>query len=297
MSNEVFVSAVIPTVGRETLREAVESALAQTAHLGEVIVVADTADPLPIEPSEMVRVVRIGPGARGNAARNLGIALARYSHIALLDDDDAWLPNKLATQFQLLNANGIDPNERNDWVVSSRFTEPSGHIRPRRLPQEGEALPHYLFRKTALTNGQGALHTSTLLFPRALAELVHLDETRAFHQDIDWLLRLWRRLPSLTYMVASQSLVELNWSADSVSRSADARGSVDWAMRTFEKGDTTTRSDFLITVSYAIALRARQPIEALRVVCTAFRSGAPSFWGVVSVIALPLKFMIQKARE
>jgi len=50
------------------------------------------------------RVARLLPasGGRSGLVRNEGIRLAQYDWIAFLDDDDAWFPNKLEQQFELL---------------------------------------------------------------------------------------------------------------------------------------------------------------------------------------------------
>lgn len=95
---------VIPTCNRnDFLRAAVESALAQTIEILEIIVVDDASDSDPniavAGLGEKVRVERLTKRSGANVARNLGIELARGDIIALLDDDDVWLPEK--TEIQL----------------------------------------------------------------------------------------------------------------------------------------------------------------------------------------------------
>lgn len=106
------VSVIIPCYNTAPyLREALDSALAQTPPPLEVIVVDDgsTDDSAAIAGSygPPVRVVR--QANRGQAAaRNRGIAEARGDWIALLDADDVWLPQKTARQFEALEEAGRD---------------------------------------------------------------------------------------------------------------------------------------------------------------------------------------------
>ncbi len=107
------VSVVIPTHNRpEFLVEAVESALAQTVPPLEVIVVDDGSDtdPAPrLAPlGATVRLIRLPRAGGANAARNLGIDAAQGTVIAFLDDDDVWLPEKLARQLDAMAETGAE---------------------------------------------------------------------------------------------------------------------------------------------------------------------------------------------
>lgn len=111
------VSVVIATYNRcEDCVRAVTSALEQQPAVVEVIVCDDgsTDDTRATferwqarEPR--LRYMRLEPN-RGTPApaRNLGIASARGEWIAFLDDDDRWLPGKLALQMPLLTARQSD---------------------------------------------------------------------------------------------------------------------------------------------------------------------------------------------
>ena len=52
------VTAVIPTVGRPSLNRAIQSVLRQTRPVGEIIVVANTDEPLPLPADDRIRVLR-----------------------------------------------------------------------------------------------------------------------------------------------------------------------------------------------------------------------------------------------
>ena len=80
------VSVVIPTIGRETLQRAVDSA--SWAH--EVIVVFDAPD-VPTEAPRGATVLACGPSNHwGAEQRRLGIGRASGTHLAFMDDDDEY---------------------------------------------------------------------------------------------------------------------------------------------------------------------------------------------------------------
>ena len=105
-----LISVVIPTYNRAALlRAAVQSVLGQTYDSWELVVVDDgstdeTAAYLDTLTDARVRhVVR---AHSGNAAltRNFGARAARGSHVAFLDSDDLWRPEKLVLQMEDLEA-------------------------------------------------------------------------------------------------------------------------------------------------------------------------------------------------
>ena len=108
-SNEPdIVSIIIPAWNAERyVKEAVESALAQTHPNCEVIVVDDGSTDgtkTVLEPYiRDKRIVYIHQANKGLAgARNTGIRAARGEYIALLDSDDTFKPEKVAKQVRAL---------------------------------------------------------------------------------------------------------------------------------------------------------------------------------------------------
>lgn len=102
------VSAIITTHNRlPLLKRAIDSVRTQTYPDIECIVVDDASTDGTQEYCQSlpdVRYLRIPPeeSRGGNYARNTGIRAAQGDYIALLDDDDCWLPEKTDKQVRLL---------------------------------------------------------------------------------------------------------------------------------------------------------------------------------------------------
>ncbi len=105
--NSPIVSVITPVFNGETwLEEALDSALAQTFPSLEIIVVNDgsTDDSLAIARARARDDGRIRIIDQANAglptARNRAMKVARGAYLALLDADDAWLPDHLLLVMQ-----------------------------------------------------------------------------------------------------------------------------------------------------------------------------------------------------
>lgn len=101
------VSVIIPTNrdGRY-LRETVASVRAQTAPVGEIVLVDDGA-PAPglAAIAAELGVTYVRQDASGlSVARNTGVAAAHGDWIAFLDDDDVWHPERIRSQLDALAA-------------------------------------------------------------------------------------------------------------------------------------------------------------------------------------------------
>jgi len=190
------VSVVVPTVGRpELLRAAVESIRAQRyAGLIEIIVVSDAETVSLPDPSDRARRVRVltnnrRKGAAG--ARNTGLLAATGDLVALCDDDDEWLPDKLAVQVAALTA-------APDAIgVGSGYELRRGQRTHVRRPQF-DRLTHQMLLRTRAFD----VHPSTLVFHRDRlltgAGLFDEDVPGSYGEDYDWLLRITRADSLLT---------------------------------------------------------------------------------------------------
>lgn len=114
------VSVVIPTFGRpERVGRAIDSVLAQTYDKVEVVVVDD--NPLGSEHQAMterllgtyiqngrIRYIARATNGGGSAARNTGTDAGAGSLITFLDDDDFYMPEKVAKQVHHMLTYGLD---------------------------------------------------------------------------------------------------------------------------------------------------------------------------------------------
>ncbi len=270
------VSVVVPTIGRPELLRALRSVRAQrTAARVELIVVHDgkPGTELHSEVADLAdHVLRTSGRIGGCRARNLGIAAATGDLLALLDDDDEWLPNKLEAQFAVLRE-ASDPTRTvvgcRQVYVDSR-TGTVSRSSPRRLVAQGESVEHYLFRRRPPNGGRPNVLSSTLLCPRELALATPWDDSLAKHQDWDWLVRLGRT-PGASFVQAAEPVVRIQLGSEqSITANDDWQSSLDWANRAL-RSDPAVYADFVAGQPLRYALGARS-WTGVRTVLAALRS-------------------------
>src|SRR4051794_40802713 len=141
------VSAVISTFERpDACERAVRSVLAQEPAPLEVLVCDDgsgdeAAERLrALERSDpRIRYLRVEPNTGGPAApRNLGVREARGEWVAFLDDDDEWLPGKLAAQLAHTGAADVIATNAVTSDGSLYFPDAPAERRPGRRELLGE---------------------------------------------------------------------------------------------------------------------------------------------------------------
>lgn len=107
--SEPRVSVIVPTYNRgDFVLQAVRSALAQTFDDLEVIVADDgsddgTAELLDGVGDPRLEVLRLEHSGIPAAVRNVALSHSRGDLVALLDDDDVWLPEKLERQVAVID--------------------------------------------------------------------------------------------------------------------------------------------------------------------------------------------------
>lgn len=191
MSSEPLVSVVIPTYKRlQLVRQAVESVLTQSYRNLELLVVNDGPDAAKRQELSSIADSRLcffeAPrSGHASAVRNFGISKARGEWIALLDDDDRWLPDKLAVQMRAAHA-----LKDGDHVFGgvTRVIWPDGRstYSPRKVPAEPQQIDDFLFSGTLI--GRGGVDTSTLLAPSRLFKAYPFRGDLQRHEDWQWLL-------------------------------------------------------------------------------------------------------------
>ena len=163
-----LVSVIIATYNRaHIISHAIESVLKQTCKDYEIIVVDDGSS----DGTEQLlreryaeKIVYIGREANAglSAARNTGIQAARGRYVAILDDDDLWLPEKLEMQICLIEkqpslglvyCNSFTVNEHDEVLGELKGTK-KGTIFDDLLssnclgPPSGVLLPKKVFAQT-----------------------------------------------------------------------------------------------------------------------------------------------------
>lgn len=248
-----IISTVIPTRNRpELVSSAVKSALSQTLQSIEVIVVIDGPDEATkneldriTDPRLRVIVLSVNLGVAN--ARNVGIAAAKGTWIAFLDDDDEWLPQKLELQLELAHRSSYTLP-----IISSRFfaqTSDGELIWPRRLPFLDESIGEYLFVRNSLFMGETFVATPTLLIKKELIAKVSFNQELKIHEDLDWLLRVGI-LPGvgLEFIAEPLAIVNYKQTRKSLSNDNDWQYSLDWIRSVRHLITPKTYSAYLTTV-------------------------------------------------
>jgi len=188
-AGQPLVSVVVASKrGGPWLDEAVTSVLTQTMSDLEVVVVDDGV-PGGITPaSDWDRRVRlIASGGRGIAmARNLGNTHAHGRYIAVIDEDDIWLPEKLAVQLRCLEAH---PDAAMCHTQFERIDAAGNVI--------GQGWSSPCTVPGLLAGSATALHSSTVWRRDALVALGGYDPDADPVADADLLLRAARYYQTL----------------------------------------------------------------------------------------------------
>ncbi|GHJ46415.1 glycosyl transferase [Catellatospora sp. TT07R-123] len=248
------VSVVVPTRNRpELLAKALDAILGQE-YPGpiEVIVVFDQSEPdLSLRRDDPHREVRVITNARTQGlagGRNTGIGAATGELVAFCDDDDEWLPGKLAAQVALLDA-----RPESELCCIGVVIDYDGRDVERTLGKDSITLPDLL--RDRLTE----LHPSTFLFRRAALVdgigLVDENIPGSYAEDYELLLRAARRAPIAN---APGALVRVRWHRQSyfTARWATIAEALQWLLERYPEFDSAPRGHARITGQIAFAQAA-----------------------------------------
>lgn len=186
------VSAVITTVNREKeVKRAIQSVLNQSYKNIEIVVVIDGRNPGLRESIENeydrqnINIFETNSNLGGGAARNFGIENSSGKYIALLDDDDEWINNKIEKQVQLIKQKGCNSVIFN--TVYDLKADGKMNVRPTIKYQENKDICEYLFGYK-YGKSIGFVQTSTLFSEKETFKKFPFDAHLRKHQDWDWVV-------------------------------------------------------------------------------------------------------------
>ncbi|HWS36935.1 MAG TPA: glycosyltransferase family 2 protein [Actinoplanes sp.] len=280
MPAEPDVSVVIPTCDRPDLAvRAVGSALAQTHRDLEVIVVVDgpddaTTGALGEVGDPRLRVEVLPERRKAPNARNVGALQARGRFTALLDDDDEWLPDKLAVQLELAAGSSAKYP-----VVATRLinrTPRADSIMPRRLPEPGQPLSEYFTVRRGLFYGDGFIQTSTIMAPTELLHRVPFTVGLRRQQELDWALRAVRH-EGVELIYAEQPLVLWHQDEDRerISLSNPYEDQLEWLRANRALFTERAYAAFTLSVMSSMAAPSRQGRQFRELLAEARAHGRP----------------------
>lgn len=224
MQSAPEISIILPTCDRPTLvGRAVRSVLEQAGPSFEVILVdANRTTPesvgeaalAPWHDDSRMRIINARDRVNAAAARNAGLAVARGRWITFLDDDDEYLPGKLASQHALAEQTGaplVVCGYEFVWPhrVRVRQTERSEFRGDDILRHANLGSPLLFHRRTAdvrfderLSAGEDMLYAQRLLLsqrqrilpcvPRALVRVHGNAAPTSVHRDKEAIWRAYR---------------------------------------------------------------------------------------------------------
>lgn len=175
--NKPLISIIIPAYnGAAYLAEAIQSILNQSYRPIEIVVVDNGSQDQTAQIAQSFPLVRYIYSDRADTAlaRNKGIEHSHGSLLAFLDQDDVWMPDKLAKQFTFL-----EKNPAASGVVCQQ----------KMILQSGHDKPHWL-KKEFLETTQPAYLPSALLVRRSVLDRTNLfDPAYSLTSDVAWFFK------------------------------------------------------------------------------------------------------------
>lgn len=193
------ISAIIVVRNGEAfLGEAIESILAQTYSDWELLIVDDGSTDNSAEivrrfarrDPDRIRLLAHPCGANLGiaASRNAGIAQARGRHVAFLDADDVWLPEKLAEQVAILDSDpelGLVYGRTLIWHSWERPGKREDYYYPLGVEHDRRHEPPLLFEELMRNTSQSPTTSNAMIRAELFTGFGGFDpDTRGMFEDL-----------------------------------------------------------------------------------------------------------------
>lgn len=232
----------------------------------------------------LVKIINTGPFNGGNNARQLGIELSSGNYIALLDDDDEWLPDHIESMVKNIK----DLNYKYNFCFSKPIWCVNEQEIKSNIIYDNSDLLSYLFDYKRSKGGLGFLQSSLLLFSKEIALKVPLDRSLKFHQDIEWFIRLGQaKNINLNIYFSNRHTVRIQSPLDSVSRKIHPLDSMKLLKQSLD--DKKYLGNGLLSISYNIAYQHNSLNSKIKILSFVVLNTKPNFNLLVKSI---IKFFI-----
>lgn len=264
---EFDLTVVIPTIGRESLVNAVDSIVEPELSV-QVIVVTDKIQDLSLVfemlSGREVVIVR-GPDLGAPGARNEGIRLASSKYISFLDDDDLWMPTKATKQIREIEMSGDSQNAFS--VVGIMFHSRTGQVRASSseiFHPKKTTLANFIVARKKLLYGGSPFCTPSILMSASFRDTIKFKESTSIHDDWDFMIRL-AGLSNTRVVQLQEKLVRVNQgSPNSISAGRDWSKSLDFLDRHSLEITGRSRFDFILCHILLPAINSRSKLGVIQ---------------------------------
>lgn len=247
------VTALVPTIGRKSLCNAIKSIQNQSHDIQRILVVDDSLkQDVDLGKDQSITLIRTG-GKTGPAyARNLGLGLVETDWVAFLDDDDYWLPNHVELLLAFCASHNLDA------AYSSALI--SGLKRPQVLYQGNVDPLIAVYERPSWRKTKHYLPTPGLMISKEVVSHLPFNNNLYEREDLWFAHKIFEyqfRLKQSSYatLVVNQNSIR---SIGRTSLEAD----LNWAQR-LELVDSSAKDNFLIGTAFRNAV-VRRDVEGIK---------------------------------